>query len=262
MRGTLRYIAPELFMGGDFSHASDLWSLGIVLLEAALGRTSFPGKNDAEVVLRIVEGNPLELKPGEHLDPRVRQALEWLLQRDPKRRPGRARDGAALFAMLEKDFPDAREQAMAALKHQTGPSRPPSEPRVARDPSRSSTEVFAEGDSHSDGSSEYEIVEGWDPDAFDFDAETVCDVDALESEETEYHRPGASPAPRPLLQPLAEPPRLEPTGYFASASVVEAPPMYRSPRDAILAYAQQLREFEHEPSGPSARNELSGEVRR
>lgn len=263
MRGTLRYIAPELFMGGDFSHASDLWALGIVLLEAALGRPSFPGKNDAEVVLRIVEGKPLELGPDERLDPRVRQALEWLLQREPARRPRRARDAAALFAMLEKDFPDAQEQAVAALKRLPAPPRPPTAPRAAREVSRVSTEVLVERAPVTKSSGQYELVDVWDPGAFDYDAETVCDVDALESDETSYHGSEPTPAPRPTTPPLAEPPRLEPTGYIGVPRLAEVIPSVSqrrlSTREAILAYAQQLREFEYKPSPALAASELSGE---
>lgn len=270
MRGTLRYIAPELFMGGDFSHASDLWSLGIVLLEAALGRTSFPGRNDAEVVLKIVEARPLELQPGEYLDPRVRQALEWLLHKDPARRPARARDAAALFAMLEKDFPDSQQQAAGAIRKRLSSPRPPSGVRISRDPSRISTEVLVERAHRTFASSQYEIVESYEYEAFDCDAETVVDADAVSSGmisssvETERHVPeghDGAPDPKAAPPPLVQPKRLEPTGYFGVSSLLPARE-YRSPRDAILAYAQQLRDFEHErePSGRMPRSELSGEV--
>ena len=37
--GTLMYMAPELFRGGQPSIASDLWSLGCVLFEMFAGKT-------------------------------------------------------------------------------------------------------------------------------------------------------------------------------------------------------------------------------
>ncbi len=36
--GTLRYMAPEQFLGGKIGHASDIYALGVVLMELLLGR--------------------------------------------------------------------------------------------------------------------------------------------------------------------------------------------------------------------------------
>lgn len=268
MRGTLRYIAPELFMGGDFSHASDLWSLGIVLLEAALGRTSFLGRNDAEIVLRIVDAKPLELMPGERLDAHVRRGLESLLHKDPKRRPTRARDAAAIFAMLEKDFPGSQEQASAALKRSLSAPRIPKSASQRRDPSRISTEVLVDRAQRTFGSHQFEIIEEIHYDAFDYESETVADADAMQSAETERYVPSTHTQPSPRARAKAttpggpQPDALNPTGYYSVSNLVDDPHRYRSPKDAILAYARQLRDFEHdeERSGRMPRSELSGDV--
>ncbi|KAJ1448822.1 kinase-like domain-containing protein [Pelagophyceae sp. CCMP2097] len=42
MVGTFRYMSPERLYGGDYSYASDVWSVGMVLLEAARGAAVFP----------------------------------------------------------------------------------------------------------------------------------------------------------------------------------------------------------------------------
>jgi serine/threonine-protein kinase len=115
LRGTLRYLAPELFDGGQYSAQSDLWALGVVLWEALLGRAAVSG-SDAVAVGRICSGNLMTLDDGEDADPRVSRAISQLLRRHAVDRPRRAREAAALFAMLEKAVPgDADSLAQAAV---------------------------------------------------------------------------------------------------------------------------------------------------
>jgi hypothetical protein len=101
VRGTLRYLAPEVFAGAGYSVQSDLWSLGVVLFEALVGRPAVNG-NDVVAMGRICVGDLTELLPGERPDPRVLRAIARLLQKRPEDRPGSARDVAAVFAMHEK----------------------------------------------------------------------------------------------------------------------------------------------------------------
>ncbi|MFZ9887388.1 MAG: serine/threonine-protein kinase [Myxococcota bacterium] len=111
MRGTLRYLAPELFQGHKFSAASDLWSLGIVLLEAAIGRAAFPGRTDAEIILSIVQGDPFTQCTQSPIDVRLRTVLAKLLAKDPAARAVSARDAARSFLDAEQHFPLAPEEA-------------------------------------------------------------------------------------------------------------------------------------------------------
>lgn len=101
VRGTLRYLAPEIFAGSGYSVQSDLWSLGVVLFEALVGRPAVTG-NDVAAMGRICVGNLMELQPGEAPDSRVLRALSLLLQKKPADRPRTAREAAAIFAMHEK----------------------------------------------------------------------------------------------------------------------------------------------------------------
>jgi serine/threonine protein kinase len=111
VRGTLRYLAPEIFAGAGYSVQSDLWSLGVVLFEALLARPAVTG-NDVVAMGRICVGDLLELQPGEQPDPRVLRAVSMLLQKRPEDRPRSAREAAAVFAMHEKTL--VQENARAS----------------------------------------------------------------------------------------------------------------------------------------------------
>lgn len=50
--GTVTYMSPERIKGDSYSYDSDLWSLGLTLLECALGRYPYPPPGD-------VSGQPL-----------------------------------------------------------------------------------------------------------------------------------------------------------------------------------------------------------
>ena len=103
LRGTLRYLAPELFAGESYTGASDLWALGVVLWEALLGRPAIRG-SDAEAIGKICSGNVMQLDASEQPDPRVQKAIGQLLKKSVPDRLRRAREGAALFSMVEKQI--------------------------------------------------------------------------------------------------------------------------------------------------------------
>ncbi|MHB2016692.1 MAG: protein kinase domain-containing protein [Candidatus Xenobia bacterium] len=65
--GTMAYMAPELFMGEEPDRRSDMYSLGILLMELILGHLPFAG--------------PGEVKPLREFDPSLPEALEAVLAR-------------------------------------------------------------------------------------------------------------------------------------------------------------------------------------
>jgi hypothetical protein len=81
---TVRYAAPEA-MTGVISAKADWWSLGMILLEALVGRHPFEGLSEAvvnhQVVTRPVDATAVR-------DPAWRALVRGLLVRDPARRWG------------------------------------------------------------------------------------------------------------------------------------------------------------------------------
>ena len=89
---TLPYCAPEA-ISGILDEKSDYWSLGMVLLEAVLGRHPFAGLSDA-VILRFLTTQKPDLSEVE--DFCARNILAGLLCRDPKKRFGALEIGKIL----------------------------------------------------------------------------------------------------------------------------------------------------------------------
>ena len=62
--GTLPYMAPEILRGQKGDHLSDVWSLGVLLYEAAAGRLPFRGNTGFEVTSAILREHPALLDEG------------------------------------------------------------------------------------------------------------------------------------------------------------------------------------------------------
>lgn len=120
LRGTMRYLAPELLQGDTYSAASDLWALGMVLWEAALGRFAYRGETDREVLAGILRGEPMELEDDERVDEAIVDVIRPLLQLSPVARLSSGAEVAARFAALEERHGDTealtREVIAAALE--------------------------------------------------------------------------------------------------------------------------------------------------
>lgn len=83
---TLHYAAPET-VSGVIDGKADYWALGMLLLEAALGRHPFAGLSEA-VILHHLTTRSIDLAAV--ADGQLKQLLRGLLRRDPKARWGHA----------------------------------------------------------------------------------------------------------------------------------------------------------------------------
>ncbi|OIH84516.1 serine/threonine protein kinase [Arthrobacter sp. UCD-GKA] len=94
--GTPAYMPPELLSSGEVGPAADLYATGIMLYELLAGRTPFAGTGtDFTLAYRHVTTMPPRLEVPEPLW----EALEALLGKDPRQRPG-APEAAALLRRL------------------------------------------------------------------------------------------------------------------------------------------------------------------
>lgn len=88
--GTPAYMAPD----GPVSEQSDLYSLGCVLYEALTGTPPFTGETPQQLMLQHMRDAPnLQALPTG-----ARKLIGWLLEKDPRHRPGTA---AAFLAVLQ-----------------------------------------------------------------------------------------------------------------------------------------------------------------
>ena len=52
--GTLAFMAPERIVGGEYSYAADIWSVGLCFATVALGRIPLPQKDGYWAVVRAI----------------------------------------------------------------------------------------------------------------------------------------------------------------------------------------------------------------
>lgn len=97
--GTAAYLAPEQVAGEGALPASDIYALGLVLLESLTGRRSFPGGAVEAAVARMTQNPPLP----DGLHRRWRELLTAMTARDPADRPTAAQV-AATAASLPREL--------------------------------------------------------------------------------------------------------------------------------------------------------------
>jgi serine/threonine-protein kinase len=99
--GTPAYSAPECIANGEFSAASDQFSLAATLYEALSQRRAFPGEDAVTVATRIQGEEPPAIAEACGLDPHVDGVLSRGLAKDPEQRfPSAGEFGDALAEAL------------------------------------------------------------------------------------------------------------------------------------------------------------------
>src|SRR4051794_32794207 len=147
--GTARYLSPEQVAGADVAPASDVYSLGIVLLEGLTGRDPFPGTGTEQAVSRTLRSPalPTGLSPGDAdlladmtaVDPAdrptAREVRDRLLRWSSPGPFGRALVGAAAMPIPSEDEGTAllpvEDSSPALLAESPLAALPVDDPRTA-----------------------------------------------------------------------------------------------------------------------------------
>jgi hypothetical protein len=119
IKGTVRYLAPELLQGMPPTAQSDLWGLGCVLFEAATGRPVHEGA-PAQTMISILRTHPLDKPEAAGLNPSLRAALANLFEMDPNRRIGDGYEFAEVLQRVEAELGDGEHVLAAAVIEATG----------------------------------------------------------------------------------------------------------------------------------------------
>lgn len=106
--GTPGYIAPEVVCGAPADLRSDLFSAGLVVLCALLGRHPFDGLRGMALVHAVTE-RPVPIPA--HLSAGTRLLLGRLTDIDPARRPARPVEALASLGRLAHSLGAARDEA-------------------------------------------------------------------------------------------------------------------------------------------------------
>jgi serine/threonine-protein kinase len=103
--GTMKYISPEQLSKADIDYRTDLWSAAVVLFRMLTGQHAFPGNNDIDIMLSIMQGvPPVPSRDVKDFPDRLKAMLDNFfvraLQKNPAHRFGSASEMALALAMI------------------------------------------------------------------------------------------------------------------------------------------------------------------
>lgn len=103
--GTVAYLSPEAIRGRALDERADLWALGVLLFEALSGDRPFRGRTQRETLSAVLEQPTPSLRLVARGVPiGLIQLVEWLLEKDRKRRCATVRQLASEVDALLRPF--------------------------------------------------------------------------------------------------------------------------------------------------------------
>jgi eukaryotic-like serine/threonine-protein kinase len=113
-RGTLPYMAPELFRGGEPTAAADVYSCGVVLHELLTGRNEFVGKHPTATVGLVISHTPSPIeRVRADVSPGLRETVARVLAKEPEHR---YRSAAELAEALRESCYFDPQQVMREIR--------------------------------------------------------------------------------------------------------------------------------------------------
>ncbi|KAF6777667.1 hypothetical protein AHF37_03102 [Paragonimus kellicotti] len=86
LRGTLLYMAPEIYCEGLYHPSCDLWSVGVILYECLFGSPPYASQDSESLKLKLLKDEPIELPSDVAISPNCASLLRRLLKRHPTER--------------------------------------------------------------------------------------------------------------------------------------------------------------------------------
>ena len=109
--GTAHYVSPEQTQGKELGPTSDIYSLGIVMYEAATGQVPFQGDDAISVALKQVQEQPV---PPSQINPNVDAQLEGIILRCMQKNPQDRFQTADELARVLRDYLAGRMAAVSS----------------------------------------------------------------------------------------------------------------------------------------------------
>ena len=121
-KGKIPYMSPEHIRGETTDGRADLFSLGVVLFEAAAGVRPFDGAHDVETMQKILDGDRRSLADvAPDVPAPLREVIERLIEVDPGARTPSATQLIEELAVVAPAPTVRRELALTVEAHRGGP---------------------------------------------------------------------------------------------------------------------------------------------
>ncbi|GAA52444.1 serine/threonine-protein kinase ULK3, partial [Clonorchis sinensis] len=86
LRGTLLYMAPEVYCEGIYHPSCDLWSVGIILFECLFGNPPYASEDSKQLKAKLLTAKPIVIPSDVRISANCAALLRGLLKRNPEER--------------------------------------------------------------------------------------------------------------------------------------------------------------------------------